>query len=171
MLAAVIFLVKLSMDGLPAFSRFTANLAEVALLILLLVVLARLRSGLLALATAVAALMQARILNPNAFFAPPQPIPFYITLLFLAGVMAMALVSCLGFIAMLRRPSSRRIPLFLTLVMLASFLPELLVMIIQWHSRGVFAWPMAAWFYGSILPTILVLAIPYLVGRRQTVAG
>ena len=162
-LAGAMQLVKPALVTLSVAAQVAANWVEVALLLLLLVVLARRRSSLFALATAVATLVQARIFNQNVVFVQPQFVPLGFWLACLATVMVVTLLACLSVIAMIRRPVGNLILPLLACV--ASYAFEFFN-VFWWGANAIAPAPL---FWGSILPTILVLAIPYLLGRRPSV--
>ena len=169
-LAWAMILVRPVLDKLPPSLILAANLVEMALLILILVVLARRRSGLLALSVAVATLIQGRMFNPVAFLAPPRPVSAGTALLFYLFVLLMVAAACLATVTMLHRPYNRAMLPLLALAAVVSFAPDLLVLLLQLHDLGRVTVSLVAWLYGSILPALLVLVVPYLLGRRRTAA-
>ena len=163
-------IVRPILQALPEAEQFTANYVEAALLLLAFIVLARQCNGLFALASAVAMLLQVRMFDTNAYLAVSQYAPIgydrlSFLLPFLAATLAMALTICLATIGLMYKPSGY---LILPLIACAvSFAPALL----QYSWMGQRAVPIVSLFWDNILPTVVILVIPYLLGRRKTMTG
>lgn len=168
-LAWTMILIRPAIDALPASLVFLANLAEITLLILVLVILARRRSGLLALSVAVATLLQGRMVSSIILLAPPKPISASLALQFYLLVALMVAAACLATVMVLHRPYSRAMLPLLALAVVVSFAPDLWLVLVQLRNWGRLYFSLAAWLYGSILPALLILVVPYLLGRRRNV--
>ncbi len=156
-LVSIAFL-QLLLDEAEEATVVLANLALIAVLMFALIVLARLRSSMLAVLIALTIMLQGGIFAAYALSTPP----LNLAALSLVLALAVSAVSCLAVLGVLHTGREQQG----AIVIMAALLSAIPYTVQQvWYlDAGLIAWRLVS---NIILLTILLMLIPYLLGRRQ----